>query len=170
MAEIGNKSGDGRWSLKGMNALVTGGTRGIGYAIVEELASFGATVYTCSRKQEDLDKCFLEWKNKGYKVTGSVCDLSSRPQREQLIEKVADCFDGKLHILSGMPISSFRFSTSGSVRGERSKASSFSASFVISVPLSATLTLSRYGTDLAMGPEVTPWSDLREHAEVTGTA
>nr|GMD53536.1 tropinone reductase homolog [Ipomoea batatas] len=99
MAEIENKSGDGRWSLKGMNALVTGGTKGIGYAIVEELASFGASVYTCSRNQEDLDKCFQEWKSKGYTVSGSVCDLSSRPQRQELMEKVGNYFNGKLHIL-----------------------------------------------------------------------
>lgn len=99
MAEIKNKSGDGRWSLKGMNALVTGGTKGIGYAIVDELASFGANIYTCSRNQEDMDKCFQEWKSKGYKVTGSVCDLSSRPQREELMEKVGNYFNGKLHIL-----------------------------------------------------------------------
>ncbi|XP_019177315.1 PREDICTED: tropinone reductase homolog [Ipomoea nil] len=100
MAETENRSsGDGRWSLKGMNALVTGGTRGIGYAIIEELASFGASIYTCSRNQEDLDKCFQEWKSKGYKVSGLVCDLSSRPQRQELMEKVGDYFNGKLHIL-----------------------------------------------------------------------
>ncbi|XP_044473734.1 tropinone reductase homolog [Mangifera indica] len=88
-----------RWSLEGMTALVTGGTRGIGYAIVEELAGFGATVHTCSRNQMELDDRIQEWKNKGLKVSGSVCDVKVRTEREKLMETVSSIFDGKLNIL-----------------------------------------------------------------------
>ncbi|KAI3751360.1 hypothetical protein L2E82_22444 [Cichorium intybus] len=35
----------------------------------------------------------------GFTVTGSVCDLASHPQREQLSEKVSSVFGGKLNIL-----------------------------------------------------------------------
>nr|GMD34024.1 tropinone reductase homolog [Ipomoea batatas] len=91
--------GEGKWSLQGMTALVTGGTRGIGYAIIEELAGFGAEVYTCSRNQNDVDECVKRWREKGLKVAGSACDISSRPQREELMEKVANHFNGKLNIL-----------------------------------------------------------------------
>ncbi|KAI3444227.1 hypothetical protein Pfo_000892 [Paulownia fortunei] len=90
---------DERWSLKGMAALVTGGTRGIGYAIVEELAGFGAKIHTCSRNQTELNERIQEWKAKGFQVSGSVCDLSSRTQREELMQTVASLFDGKLDIL-----------------------------------------------------------------------
>ncbi|KAF3573636.1 hypothetical protein F2Q69_00058313, partial [Brassica cretica] len=62
---------DSRWSLRGMTALVTGGTKGIGYAIVEELAGFGARVHACARDQTLLDECLSEWKAKGFQVTGS---------------------------------------------------------------------------------------------------
>uniref|UniRef100_A0A0E0NT07 Uncharacterized protein n=1 Tax=Oryza rufipogon TaxID=4529 RepID=A0A0E0NT07_ORYRU len=88
-----------RWSLQGKTALVTGGTRGIGRAVVEELAALGATVHTCSRKEEELSERLKEWEARGFRVTTSVCDLSVRDQRERLLRQVADLFGGKLDIL-----------------------------------------------------------------------
>ncbi|XP_060186236.1 tropinone reductase 2-like isoform X1 [Lycium barbarum] len=89
----------GRWNLEGCTALVTGGSRGIGYGIVEELAGLGASVYTCSRNQKELNECLTQWRSKGFKVEASVCDLSSRTEREEFMKTVANHFDGKLNIL-----------------------------------------------------------------------
>ncbi|CAN1282624.1 Tropinone reductase homolog At5g06060 [Linum perenne] len=89
-----------RWTLHGKTALVTGGTKGLGYAIVEELAGLGAIVHTCSRNQAELSKCLNEWKNKGLEVTGSVCDVTSAAEREKLIETLSSQFEGKLNILA----------------------------------------------------------------------
>ncbi|XP_020089870.1 tropinone reductase homolog At5g06060-like [Ananas comosus] len=100
MEEIESKKGKERWSLHGMTALVTGGTGGIGHAVVEELLSFGAAVHTCTLDEAELRSCVEQWKGMGYlRVTGSVCDVSSREQREQLMKKVASLFAGKLNIL-----------------------------------------------------------------------
>lgn len=95
----GSSSRGSRWSLDGMTALVTGGTRGIGHAVVEELSELGAAVYTCSRNEEELNQRLKEWTGKGFNVTGSVCDASSRTQRQELFEKVSYAFSGKLNIL-----------------------------------------------------------------------
>ncbi|KAK7292918.1 hypothetical protein RJT34_15776 [Clitoria ternatea] len=90
---------DKRWSLQGMTALVTGGSRGIGHAIAQELAEFGAAVHICARTQEDIDKCLQDWKTKGFSMTGSACDLLYGDQRQNLMELVASVFHGKLNIL-----------------------------------------------------------------------
>lgn len=66
---------------------------------MEELAEMGASVYTCSRKEEELNQRLQEWGSRGFKVSGSVCDASSADQRLLLSQKVSSAFDGKLNIL-----------------------------------------------------------------------
>ncbi|XP_010521549.1 PREDICTED: tropinone reductase homolog At2g29330-like [Tarenaya hassleriana] len=88
-----------RWSLQGKTALVTGGARGLGHAIVEELAGLGAIVHTCDNSESHLNQSLREWREKGLQVSGSVCDVSSRLAREKLMQTVSSLFGGKLDIL-----------------------------------------------------------------------
>ena len=69
------------------------------HAIVEELAGFGARVHTCSRNAADLEECRRRWEEKGLQVTVSVCDVSVRADREDLMATVGATFGGKLDIL-----------------------------------------------------------------------
>ncbi|CAL4982904.1 unnamed protein product [Urochloa decumbens] len=88
-----------RWSLAGATALVTGGSKGIGHAIVEELVGFGAQVHTCARNTAELEECHRRWAEKGLIVTVSVCDVSVHADRERLMDTVKGIFNGKLDIL-----------------------------------------------------------------------
>lgn len=79
------------------------------HAISEELASLGARIHTCARDESQLNQCLQEWKMKGFNVTGSVCNISSRADREKLMEAVSSLFYGTLNILV---MSSLTFSPS----------------------------------------------------------
>jgi Tropinone reductase 1 len=81
-------------------ALVTGGSKGIGHAIVEELVGHGAWVHTCCRNATELEECRPWWvEEKGLKVTVSVCNVAMRAKREALMNTIKDVFAGKLDIL-----------------------------------------------------------------------
>lgn len=64
-----------------------------------ELLGLGASVHTCSRNEAELDGCLKDWTGQGFRVTGSMCDVSSRVERERLMDNVCHVFDGKLNIL-----------------------------------------------------------------------
>lgn len=70
---------------------------------MEELVKLGAKVHTCARTEDQLNACLLDWKTKGYPVTGSICDVSSPPQRIKLMETITSIFDGKLNLLVRSP-------------------------------------------------------------------
>lgn len=80
-----------QWEFpSGTTAVVTGGTKGIGKAIVEELAEKGTRVLTCSRNPEELQSCIDQWREQGYDVTGVPADVASDEGRESLMNGIKE--------------------------------------------------------------------------------
>jgi NAD(P)-dependent dehydrogenase (short-subunit alcohol dehydrogenase family) len=70
-------------------ALVTGGSRGIGRAIVEALAESGWQVYFCCRRQESLDSALEEIGARfPNQVAGRTCDVGEQDQVDALVHWV----------------------------------------------------------------------------------
>lgn len=97
--EVTGKDLSRRFGLAGRKALVTGGSRGIGRAIVEQLCEAGASVYLCSTGEADLTKTVQELRERGFDVQGSTCNISDRQSCAALVHRVKDAFGGQLHIL-----------------------------------------------------------------------
>jgi Tropinone reductase 1 len=83
-----------RWSLAGRRALVTGGTRGIGHAIVAELLGLGASVLVVARDAARLRECIDAWKHEfgAERAEGLAADVSVDADRKRIFEQVASRF------------------------------------------------------------------------------
>ena len=74
------------WDLKSKRALITGGSKGIGKAIVHEFLRLGAEVLFTARKPHDISAVEQEFKKEGYPVHGLAADVSLDHDREQVRE------------------------------------------------------------------------------------
>jgi len=70
------------WSLENKTALVTGGSKGIGLAIVNEFLSLGAEVFFAARTQSDVLKIINSHKEKN--LHGIIADVSADEGRKKV--------------------------------------------------------------------------------------
>jgi 3-oxoacyl-[acyl-carrier protein] reductase len=72
-------------------ALVTGGSRGIGRAVVEALAEEGWQVYFCSQNVDSLDRALQELRQRfPGQVRGRACDVGQQSEVDELVAWVGD--------------------------------------------------------------------------------
>jgi 3-oxoacyl-[acyl-carrier protein] reductase len=80
--------------LKGKKAIVTGGTRGIGRAIAEELAAEGADVAICARNKEQIGEAVAALAKKGVKAWGSPVDVADTKALRAWIAEATSALGG----------------------------------------------------------------------------
>lgn len=82
-------------SLSGKVALVTGGSRGIGKAIVQALARAGAKVaFVYHSNSAAAEALTSELKAEGHEVVGYQADVSSKPDADRIVEEICEKWGG----------------------------------------------------------------------------
>jgi Tropinone reductase 1 len=80
-----------KWTLKGKNAFISGGTKGIGLEVVNDFLKLGATVFTVARNEDNLNALLDEFKDQN--LAGMVCDVSDKNSRSELVKLLLKNYD-----------------------------------------------------------------------------
>lgn len=73
------------WTLQGKTALITGSTKGIGWAVAEEMALLGAEVLIVSRNPEQVATFVEELRERGKMADGMGADIATTAGRNELL-------------------------------------------------------------------------------------
>ena len=84
-------------TLKGKTAVITGSSRGLGFAIARALSEQGANVVLAARTAETLQSAINTLKNEGYKAEGFTCNTASLEDVERLAQEAIAAF-GRIDI------------------------------------------------------------------------
>jgi glucose 1-dehydrogenase len=84
-------------TLKDKVAIITGGTRGLGFGIARAFVQAGAKVFVASRSAESVEKAVSVLKGMGGEADGVICDVGSLEEVEGLSLKATEEF-GKIDV------------------------------------------------------------------------
>ena len=80
--------------LKGLKAIVTGGTKGIGQAIAQTLAAEGAHVAICARNSDEVAASVAELQGRGVTAFGRAVDVADAPALAAWVNDAAATLGG----------------------------------------------------------------------------
>jgi len=86
------------YDLTGKVAIVTGGTKGLGYGIAMTLAYYGAKVVITSRHQDDCDNVAKEIVEMGGEAIGIKTDVQVKEELDNLVAKAVEKY-GEINIM-----------------------------------------------------------------------
>ena len=80
--------------LKGKNAVVTGGSKGIGRAVANLLAAEGANVAICARNADEVAAAVAELAKSGVKAWGAAVDVADKDSLQGFVTQAASELGG----------------------------------------------------------------------------
>jgi NAD(P)-dependent dehydrogenase (short-subunit alcohol dehydrogenase family) len=80
--------------LAGRRAVVTGGSKGIGLAVAEELVGEGAAVAICARNAEEVEAAAARLRGSGATVHAQAADVTDPGQVEAFLAAAAEALGG----------------------------------------------------------------------------
>ena len=80
--------------LKGLKAIITGGTKGIGRAIAQTLAAEGAHVALCARNADEVAATVAEFEGFGVKAFGRAVDVADATALAAWVAEAAQALGG----------------------------------------------------------------------------
>ena len=107
------------FNLSGKNALITGGTHGLGMAMAEALAQAGAFLIITGTTPSKMEEALNYYHSKGYNAKGYLFDVTNEENAAKFVELITQEV-GNIHILVNnagiikrepgisMPVSDFR--------------------------------------------------------------
>jgi len=86
--------------LRGRRALITGGSRGIGFAVAESLAAEGASVGLVARDTAGLAAAAGRLEPRGVPVATAVADVTDTRQLKRAVDDIATALGGLDHLVA----------------------------------------------------------------------
>jgi 3-oxoacyl-[acyl-carrier protein] reductase len=94
--------------LSGKTAIVTGASKGIGYAIAEALASAGVNVMICARNEDEVQSAARKLDEaSSSSVAGVSCDMRSFESVQRLVSATVERFGGVDILINNAGVGSF---------------------------------------------------------------